>query len=224
LQGGVRVPFRKLRSSVIGWFRENGRDFPWRRTDDPFNILVAEVLLRQTQAERVVGPYLQIISEFPNVQSLVSARPERIRAIFRPLGLHQRADTLIGCATLILESHGGAVPSDATQLISLPGIGRYAANAILCLAHGRPVPMVDEGSGRVLRRVLGQEARGPAGADRELSALASRALSARSPREFNLGVLDIAHEFCRPKNPRCGACPLATICKAARGVSVGEVV
>jgi A/G-specific adenine glycosylase len=213
-----RRTLRKLQGAVVGWFKVQGREFPWRKTTDPFKILVAEVLLRQTQADRVVEPYLEITTAYPNVQSLASANIDRLRVLFRPLGLIRRADNLMGCAMALLTYHEGTIPDALGSLLSLPGVGLYAASAILCLGFGQPLPMVDEGSGRVLRRLFGLKHRGVAHADRGLVNLASSILPTDTAREFNLGLLDIAHAFCRPRSPRCDGCPLAGLCRSAKTI------
>ena len=128
---------RELSASVVEWFRGNGRAFPWRDTTNPFHVLVAEVLLRQTQAWRVAGPYLQLIDMYPDPQSLADADVESLRKWFRPLGLVKRADRLIECARILVRKYGGQVPQGLQELEALPGIGRYSARAILCTAFGR---------------------------------------------------------------------------------------
>ena len=120
-------------------------------------MLVAEVLLRRTQAERVAGPYLDLVARYPYARDMADADVAWLREWFRPLGLVSRADLLIDAAKAILEKHGGEVPRELAEIESLPGLGRYSARAVLCLAHGGAVPMIDESSGRLLRRLLGTE-------------------------------------------------------------------
>jgi A/G-specific adenine glycosylase len=202
----------KFQKAVLGWFAVNGRDLPWRRTANPFHLIVAESLLRQTQAERVVKPYLELISTFPDIQSLANASVNNLRLWFKPLGLFTRADRLIETAKLILTKHSGRVPDDLRDLQALPGLGIYSARAVLCLGFGVPVPMIDEGSGRVFRRVLGLISHGPAYSDRSLLGIAAEMLPSESSREFNLGTLDIASAYCHVQSPKCPECPLLEIC------------
>ena len=203
---------RDLSDSVIGWFRENGRVFPWRETNDPFHILVAEVLLRQTQARRLVDPYLELVAKYPNPESLARANVEALREWFKPLGLVRRADSLVECARILVRDYWGQVPPDLKQLQSLPGIGKYSARAILCMAFNSPEPMVDEGCGRVLRRVLGYENRGPAYSDGVLLHAAQTLLPEDKAREFNLGLIDIGASHCHTRTPDCAGCPLLRHC------------
>ncbi len=211
---GDRAPRdgNELATSVVSWFRTNGREFPWRDTRNPFHILIAEVLLRQTQATRVVGPYTHLVKTFPDPASLAEADVEALRQWFRPLGLVLRADRLVECARRLLRNYGGQVPEDLGELQSLPGIGRYSARATLCMAFNHALPMIDEGSGRVLRRVLGLPGAGPAYSDTRLAEFANGLIPHRHAREFNLGLIDIGSAYCRPKSPDCPNCPLLRDC------------
>ena len=151
-----------LHRTVEEWFQKNGRDFPWRQSSNSFHILVAEVLLRRTQAHRVVGPYLDLIETYPDIRDMADADVTWLREWFRPLGLVNRAQGLVEAANTILERHGGEVPKELSEIESLPGLGRYSACAVLCLAHAGAAPMIDESSGRLLRRLLGLGSSGPA--------------------------------------------------------------
>lgn len=197
---------------VATWFEWSGRSFPWRRTSDPFHIVLAEVLLRQTQATRVVEPYLELVGRYPDPRALAAADAEELRSWFKPLGLVKRADHLIATARLLIAHHGGQVPNDLRLLLGLPGLGRYSARAVLCLAFAVPVPMVDEGSGRVLGRVTGIPFRGPAYSDSRLLDIAQALLPRARSREFNLGLIDIAAAYCRVSWPSCSRCPLMSLC------------
>ena len=170
---------------VVGWFNENGRGFPWRETSDPYHILVAKVLLRRTQADRVVGYYRELVRWYPTLQEMSGADAGWLREWFKPLGLTRRADHLIQAANVALKQYGGNVPQTLEQLSAFPRIGRYGARAIQCLAFGVPVPMIDESSGRLLRRMLGLASRGPAYSDRSLLSLAESLVPADGARAFN---------------------------------------
>jgi A/G-specific adenine glycosylase len=203
----------RFRKTVLIWFTDNGRDFPWRRTTNPYHLIVAEVLLRQTQAERVIQPYLELIGMYPDLQTLAKASVAVLRLLFQPLGLFARADRLVETAKTIIAKHDGIVPNDLTDLLALPGLGTYSARAVLCLGFGVPEPMVDEGSGRVLRRVFELVSKRPAYSDPRLLQVAAKLLPPKSSREFNLGLLDIAAEYCHVQNPNCLGCPVRRICQ-----------
>ena len=202
----------KFRRIVIKWFRANGRNFPWRHKSNPYHLILAESLLRQTQANRVVEPYLKLVKMYPDIKSLANASLKDLRILFQPLGLFSRADRLIDTAKTIGINHAGKVPDNLHDLLNLPGLGIYSARAVLCLGFGRPEPLIDEGSGRVLRRVFGYISTSPAYSDRQLLQKAKEILPPRTSREFNLGLLDIAAAYCHVQNPVCIKCPLQNIC------------
>lgn len=201
-----------LQDTIGEWFAQNGRDFPWRNTADTYHVLIAEVLLRRTQAERVVGPYLELIARYPTVRYMADADISHLREWFRPLGLVSRANQLVGSACAILGQYGGTMPRELSQLMRLPGLGRYSARAIACLGFGDAVPMIDESSGRLLRRLLGLRSRRPAFSDRGLLLEVARLVPRCNSAAFNLGVLDIAALYCRPDTPECARCPLLRLC------------
>ena len=210
-----------LQCKVEEWFSESGRDFPWRQPSSSFHVMVAEVLLRRTQAERVAGPYLELIERYPDTRDMAGADVGWLREWFRPLGLVGRADLLIDAAKAIVEKHGGEVPRDLSQVESLPGLGKYSARAVHCLAHGGAVPMIDESSGRLLRRLLGLSSTGPAYSDRKLLERTEELVPAETSKAFNLGLLDIAAAYCHVGSPDCVQCPLRDLCYRGRQVTAG---
>ena len=207
---------QSFQKAVLAWFGQNGRDFPWRNTNKPFHVLLAEILLRQTQAKRVVNPYLDLIQCYPDPRTLANADVNALRLWFKPLGLVKRADLLVEAAQILLKEHGGDVPRDLESLLKLPGVGRYIAGATLCLSFGEPFPMVDEASGRVLRRVLSMNSEGPAYTDTKLLQTAETLLPHPMVKEFNLGLIDIAAAHCYPRKPNCFTCPLFSLCSFGR--------
>jgi len=202
----------RFRGAVLSWFASHGRYFPWRSTSNPFHILIAEVLLRQTQAERVVGPYLELIQRYPDAYAMASANVDQLREWFKPLGLGHRADRLIQTSHLLAEKFGGQIPHDLRLLMKMPGLGIYSGRAILCLSFGDRLPMVDEASGRVLHRVFGLSKRRPAYSDTSLLEMMERLLPAEAAK-FNLGLIDIAAACCHPRSPDCPKCPLSNMCR-----------
>lgn len=203
---------KDLQNAVLSWFASHGRDFPWRNTNNTFSILIAESLLRQTQAERVVDPYLTLVSKFPDPQSMAQANVAKLREWFHPLGLVKRADRLVETSKILVRDFNGRVPNRLEQLKGLPGLGEYSARAVLCLAYNIQVPMIDEGSGRVLRRILNLHSNRPAYSDRNLIATAEKILPKGFARSFNLGLIDIAAFYCHVRKPSCLLCPLTKNC------------
>jgi A/G-specific adenine glycosylase len=175
-------------------------------------VLIAESLLRQTQADRVAQRYLELIAKFPDPQSMAQANVLKLREWFQPLGLFKRADRLVETAKILIRDYDGRVPDKLAQLKNLPGFGEYSARAIMCLAYNAQVPMIDEGSGRVLRRILHLRSNRPAYSDRKLRATTEKLLPKGFARSFNLGLIDIAALFCHSKNTGCLLCPLADYC------------
>lgn len=202
----------RLRENVLKWYRSNGRHFPWHQASDPFHVLLAEYLLRQTQATRLVKPYLELTSKYPDANELAKADVTELREWFKPLGLVKRADRLVQLARVLVDNYKGQVPKDLRTLTAMPGMGIYSSRAVLCLAFGEPYPMIDEGSGRVLRRVLGMSNKGPAYCDSSLMQITEQIIPQASCKEFNLGLIDIADAYCKVTNPKCAECPLSTVC------------
>ena len=191
----------------MAWFRDHGRDLPWRRTTDPYAILVSEVMLQQTQAARVQPAYVAFLRRFPSVIALAAAAPGEVVAAWQGLGYNRRAVALHRAAKTIVERHGGRVPDDLTALRTLPGVGDYTARAVLAFAYGREVVAVDTNVARVLARVNGRSLRG-----RQLQATADAAVPRGHARQWNAALMDLGATTCTARVARCRACPLQTPC------------
>jgi A/G-specific adenine glycosylase len=191
------------------WGRAHRRSFPWRETDDPFRVLVAEVLLQRSRGVTVAKVYEALFARWPDAGTLAHARVPAIEGVIRPLGLVRRASSLRAMAARVAD---GGVPRELAGLEALPGVGRYAASATLAAAFDRRAPVVDGVTARVYRRYFGLPGDAPAVADRELWDLVDRVTPARAARTWNWAVLDLAALVCLPAQPRCDACPLAAGC------------
>jgi len=204
----AEVPF--LRSGLLRWYRRNRRDLPWRRTSDPYAIWVSEVMLQQTQVTTVLPYYERFLERFPNVSSLARAAEEQVLGQWSGLGYYRRARSLHAGARAVMERHGGRVPNDPESLLQLPGVGRYTAGAIASIAFGLPEPVLDGNVRRVLSRLFAL--RSP----REpwLWELASQFAQGSAPGEANQALMELGALICKPKGPRCPACPLRRRCKA----------
>lgn len=168
--------------------------------------------MRRTHAERVVETYREMIRRYPTPEDLSRADAQKLRKIFSSLGLFRRADVFIEAAKKIVREYGGRIPNNISQVSTLPGMGIYSSRAVVCLAFGEPVPMIDESSGRLTRRVLNLEGRSPAYSDKKLLRIAVAIIPVQFAREFNLGLLDIASAFCHHDIPDCSLCPLTKVC------------
>ena len=204
---------KTFQTRLLRWFRENGRDLPWRRTRDPYEILVSEVMLQQTQVDRVQGYYQRFLEEYPTAQDLAAAPPARVRDSWEGLGYYARARNLHAAARQIVEQHGGRFPRRLDEVMALPGVGRYTAGAVVSFAYGEPAPVLDTNVRRVLSRVFVR--RRPsrrAVLDRRLWALAEAAVPPDRAWEFNQAIMDLGATVCTARNPQCPQCPVRNIC------------
>ena len=140
---------------LVNWFNENQRPLPWRGSYDPYHVWVSEVMLQQTQVETALPYYERFIREFPSVEHLARADEARVLTLWSGLGYYRRARNLMAAARMIVEQHGGRIPSEYELLIELPGVGQYMAGAILSIAFNKSYPVVDGNVRRVLSRVYG---------------------------------------------------------------------
>ena len=208
---------RAFAERLLSWGRVNRRDFPWRGERDPFRLLVAEVLLQRSRGKTVAAVYQTLFSRWPTPEALSRARVAHIEQTIRPLGLVRRAATLKALAGEI--SSLGRVPRSVPELISLPGVGRYAASATAAAAFGAEEPGVDSVSARVYRRYFGDPSEVEPSTDKTLWETVRQASRGSPIRELNWAVLDLAATICLPKVPRCPGCPLQTGCSRARAMS-----
>jgi A/G-specific adenine glycosylase len=200
----------EFRRKLLAWGRKHRRSFPWRETDDPFRVLVAEVMLQRSRGVTVEKVYRDLFRRWPDAASLGRARESSIAAVIRPLGLVRRAGTLKAMARDVV-SRGG-VPETLEGLRELSGVGPYAAGATLVVAFDKRAPIVDGVSARVYRRYFGIEDALPASNDPGLWELVDRTTPSRGVRDWNWAVLDLAAAICLPRVPRCESCPLAARC------------
>ncbi len=210
------------REAILAWYAERGRPLAFRRTTDPYAILVSEAMAQQTQAARAAAYWERWMERFPTVASLATASPADVLRAWQGLGYDRRALALRRAAIEICGRHGGRVPTTITELEALPGVGPYTARAVAALAFGLPVGAVDVNVRRVLGRMV---AGGPDRmAARSLQALADDAVPADRPGEWTHALMDIGAGVCRPRLPSCAICPARLWCRyaaeAARGSGV----
>jgi len=211
---------RWLRRRVLGWFRKHGRDFPWRETEDPYPVLVAELLLQRTRADLVEPIYDRFLAAYPSPHALAKADPADAEELLRPLGFLHRSRRLPALGRALVDSHGGDVPRSKSDLLALPGVGEYVANAVLTVAFGRRMPLLDPNVIRLLDRVFGRTStRARPRDDAELWEFVAHLLPRRNAREFSLALVDLGAVVCR-RRPRCFECPLRSRCDAFLSGSV----
>jgi A/G-specific adenine glycosylase len=204
--------FAELRKRVLKFYRGHRRDLPWRHTRNPYHILVSEVMLQQTQVQRVIPKYRAFLKRFPTTAALARARFADVLQIWIGLGYNGRALRLWRCATEIVHKHGGRIPRDPDELERLPGIGPYTAAAVASFAFGAHVPVVDTNVRRVLKRTLLGRDGAPAA---HVLALAERAAAHGQSGRWAQALMDVGARFCR-STPKCELCPVRTACAYAR--------
>jgi A/G-specific adenine glycosylase len=197
---------------LVNWFNENQRPLPWRGSYDPYHVWVSEVMLQQTQVETALPYYERFIQEFPSVEHLARADEARVLTLWSGLGYYRRARNLMAAARMIVEQHGGQIPSEYEPLIGLPGVGQYMAGAILSIAFNKTYPVVDGNVRRVLSRVYGWIEENP----KALWEAASRIVRQAEPRLVNQALMELGAKVCSFKSPRCLLCPVQAYCVAFR--------
>ncbi len=212
---------RKIRSegdlapALLEWFAVGGRDLPWRRTTDPYAVLVSEFMLQQTQVATVLPYYERWMRTLPDVCALAAASEEDVLGLWQGLGYYSRARNLQRTAVRILEDHAGLFPHDIHLLQKLPGVGPYTAAAVASFAFDLPEPLVDTNVARVLARLdnIREPIDGTSGR-RAIWASAARLLPAGSSRLFNSAIMELGALVCVSGKPKCHACPLVGWCRS----------
>ena len=203
--------FPVIRRKLMGWYKKNKRDLPWRRTRDPYAIWIAETMLQQTQVKTVLPYYERFLNTFPSVESLARARLERVLRLWSGLGYYRRAENLKTAARQVVRDHGGKLPREYSQLRTLAGIGDYTAGAILSIAFGKNYPAIDGNVRRVLGRLYA------IADDPALRDVAIELMRRTQPREFNQALMELGATVCTPRAPNCAACPLGSECLSRTG-------
>jgi A/G-specific adenine glycosylase len=209
-----------MQSAVVAWYAENARDLAFRRTADPWSVLVSEVIAQQTQAARAAEAWTRFIALFPSPTALAVASPAAVIRAWRGIGYNRRAVALRAAAIEIVNDHGGRVPDTYDELVRLRGIGPYTARAVLAIAFNQPVAALDTNIQRVLTRAfVGDDDVPPRG----LQALADGYVPADRAATWTHALMDVGAAFCRARNPRCDACPLRSSCAyASRKGAIGD--
>jgi A/G-specific adenine glycosylase len=197
-----------LSAGLLGWYEANGRDLPWRRTRDPWAVLVSELMLQQTQVPRVVERWGAFLERFPTVASCASAPAGDVVRAWQGLGYNRRALNLHRCAAAVVAQHGGALPDDLHALLALPGIGPYTARAVLVFAFEHDLGLVDTNAGRFLARAGAGRALAP----REAQPLADSLVPPDRGWAWGQAVFDLGAQVCTKRAPACGDCPIVEHC------------
>lgn len=204
---------------LLEWWRKSKLDFEWRAWRDPYRVLIAEVLLRRTQAEKVAVLVDAVIEEIGSLEKLLAASRDRLEEVLRPFGMsRKKAQELKALAEKLHVEFGGRVPETLESLVSLPGVGNYIASAVLCFGYGKKKAVVDTNVVRVYQRVFRLESsRARPREDPLFWEFADRMLPESNWREFNYALIDFAKLVCRARKPLCTECPLTSICACWSG-------
>ncbi len=204
-----------LRRQLARWFRAQGRDLPWRRTRDPYAIMVSEFMLQQTQVVTVLDFYTRWLARFPDFITLAAAVEADVLHVWQGLGYYSRARNLHRAAQQVVERHGGVLPDDLAAIAALPGVGRYTAGAIVSFAFDHATPIIDANIARVLARLLNlQEPIDTTHGSEILWQTAAALLPKRGGRLHNSALMELGALLCTPRKPQCFICPVRAHCAA----------
>ena len=211
--GSLNSP--RFRRQLAAWFRRRGRDLPWRRTRDPYAILVSELMLQQTQVATVLPYYERWLARFPDFATLARAATSDVLHAWQGLGYYARARNLQAAARAVEENFRGRMPQTAAEIATLPGVGRYTAGAVASFAFDQAEPIVDANIARVLARLTDwQQPIDTAAGQAHLWETATALLPRRGGRAHNSALMELGALVCLPRRPLCGECPVRAFCGA----------
>jgi A/G-specific adenine glycosylase len=200
---------------LLEWYERAARALPWRNTVDPYAILVSEMMLQQTQVDRVLPKYREFLEKFPTLAALAEAPTGEVIRAWAPLGYNMRAVRLQGIARQVVADYGGHVPASVDDLCKLKGVGRYTAGAIACFAHRQQVATVDTNIRRVLSRLfVGIEHPEEPVREERVWQLAEQVLPPGEAYRWNQALMDLGATICTATTPACEGCPMQTVCRA----------
>jgi A/G-specific adenine glycosylase len=206
---------RWFRRRLLTWYRANGRSLPWRETRDPYRILTSEVMLQQTQVERVLPKYHEWLDRYPTLEALAAARESDVVKTWYPLGYNIRPRRLQTIAREAVDKYGGRLPDDEQTLRSFKGIGPYTAGAVMSFAFGKRAAILDTNVARVLFRVfVGSGKRKTHAMNKHLWKVSWTVLPRSHVFDFNQALMDLGATVCSARNPQCRPCPMRAKCRA----------
>lgn len=208
-----------FRRKLLRWFRRHGRDLPWRRTRDPYRVLVSEFMLQQTQVSRVEAYYTRFLAQYPTIHALAAAPSRTVQESWSGLGYYRRATNLHQLAKDVVRTLDGVLPQEPERLQALPGVGRYTAGAVAAFAFERPYAAVDTNVARVIQRAF--HPRTPRSPTHPKLWQTAQALQPRrgSAWAFNQALMELGAVICRVRTPECRRCPVKQECKTGKNLS-----
>jgi A/G-specific adenine glycosylase len=213
----VAFPKAEFRRALINWYRKSGRDLPWRRTHDPYAILVSELMLQQTQVATVIPYYAGWLRRFPDFESLARASESDVLWAWQGLGYYNRARNLHATARTVMDRYLGRFPRSVERMQQLPGIGKYTAHAVASFAFDQSVPIVESNTARVLTRLFDFRKPIDSGSGRQtLWQYAPMLVPKSNAAIFNSALIDLGSLVCVPRQPKCGICAVKKFCRAKK--------
>jgi len=203
----------KMRKEVLSWYTENKRNFLWRHTKKRYEIMIAEFMLHRTKAEQVEPIYMEFIKKYPDVYSLSHARTKDIKKVTEHLGLHWRSTHFIKAAKFILKEYEGNFPDTADRLLKIPGVGEYAAGAILNVCFNKKYPVVDSNIARFINRFYGLSLKGEIRRKKEIVNISRKLFNTKKSGMLLFAIIDFTSMVCMPRQPICYTCILGKNCK-----------
>jgi len=208
---------RAFRSALLTWFGQHAKSYPWRETTDPWAILVSEIMLQQTTVASVIANkrFEKFLNEFPNIQSIAKAPEAKILRAWEGLGYYNRVRNLQRAAQAVIADFDGTFPSQAAQLLTLPGVGKYTAGAVSSFAFDQAAPIVDGNIARVISRLFHEtKTIDSTEGQKIIWAAAEALLDPKSPRAFNSALMELGQTLCSPRKPSCLLCPVKDFCQS----------
>lgn len=201
--------------TLLIWYGKYGRDLPWRNTEDPYHVLVSEIMLQQTQVNRVIPKYHEFLQKYPDIQALAEAVTEDVKETWKPLGYNIRPLRLQSIAREVQAEYGGNIPDTPEELQKLGGIGKYTAGAVSCFGYNKPVPLVDTNVDRILQRIFyGKHFSQDAKEKKDIWKLAEELVPKKKFYNYNQALMDFGATVCTAKKPLCLTCPMREVCTA----------
>lgn len=201
-----------FREALLKWHKKNNRSYPWREETSPYKIMIAEFMLQRTRADQVASVYSSFLRQYPDVKSLSEADIDDVKQLLKPLGLFWRAMHFIKAANYIKVNFKSRYPSIKEELLTIPGIGDYAAGAILAVSFKKPSPIVDSNIARVLNRYMGLELTGEIRRKKEIIEVSSELFNYKTPKKVLFAIIDFGAIVCTPVNPKHENCPVKASC------------
>jgi A/G-specific adenine glycosylase len=212
-----------FQQALLNWYRKNARGLPWRKARDPYRIWISEVMLQQTTVNTVIPYYKRWVKAFPKIEKIARAPLPKVLKMWQGLGYYQRARNIHKSARIIYQKYNGRIPQDAVVLKALPGFGPYTTHAVLSIAFGQRVPIVDANVRRVVMRLLALGGRADVKKDRQILNFLEKIMPSREISSFNQALMEMGALICRSQGPFCPGCPVKRWCRAFKKGSQGMI-